>query len=78
MTRLREAVAETPFDSTAHGLRVTVIIGISELTSGDQDLNAVITRADHALYRAKHLGRNRVSCDSLALPSEVNNCEAAS
>jgi diguanylate cyclase (GGDEF)-like protein len=42
------------------GVRVTVSIGVSEYGPGDLDLQAVIRRADDALYRAKAAGRNRV------------------
>jgi len=42
------------------GIRVTVSIGVSEYGPADLDLQAVIRRADDALYRAKETGRNRV------------------
>ena len=41
-------------------LTMTVSIGISELTTLDNDGTNIITRADKALYRAKQQGRNRV------------------
>jgi diguanylate cyclase (GGDEF)-like protein len=42
------------------GIRVTVSIGVSEYGPTDLDLQAVIRRADDALYEAKETGRNRV------------------
>jgi len=42
------------------GIRVTVSIGVSEYRPADPDLQAVIRRADDALYEAKETGRNRV------------------
>ncbi|MFG6485076.1 diguanylate cyclase [Roseateles sp. BYS78W] len=42
------------------GIRVTVSIGVSEYGPADRDLQAVIRRADGALYEAKEAGRNRV------------------
>ncbi|RTL41939.1 MAG: GGDEF domain-containing protein [Burkholderiales bacterium] len=53
--RVARRVAE---DGT--GVRVTVSIGVSQFTAGDADLQAVIRRADGALYDAKAAGRNRV------------------
>ncbi|MFA7430838.1 MAG: sensor domain-containing diguanylate cyclase [Rhodospirillaceae bacterium] len=57
--RLRRAVG-----GTAHGVEglgaVTVSVGVAELIDGDQGLQDLMDRADHALYRAKRLGRNRV------------------
>ena len=48
----------------AHGrtLNVTVSIGISMAEPGD-DADAILTRADRALYRAKDAGRDRVIAD---------------
>ncbi|MEQ4539903.1 MAG: diguanylate cyclase [Billgrantia sp.] len=53
--RLRQQVAETRL----HGLAVTISLGIAEYRRGD-DPEAILTRADSALYRAKRSGRNRV------------------
>jgi two-component system, cell cycle response regulator len=39
---------------------VTVSIGICSLSSPDDTANALIKRADRALYLAKRDGRNRV------------------
>ncbi|HSN20110.1 MAG TPA: GGDEF domain-containing protein [Usitatibacter sp.] len=41
-------------------LKVTVSIGVAESEDGDADAGAVVARADKALYRAKHRGRNAV------------------
>lgn len=56
--RLREAVATTPMGADA-ALYVTVSVGIT-LVDPDEDLDAALQRADAALYRAKHEGRNQV------------------
>ncbi|MGL5526071.1 MAG: diguanylate cyclase [Aeromonas veronii] len=42
---------------------VTISIGCASLRDDDQDLAALIQRADNALYRAKEAGRNRVETD---------------
>lgn len=42
-------------------VEVTVSIGVAIATVGDIDSEAIIKRADSALYRSKETGRNRVS-----------------
>jgi diguanylate cyclase (GGDEF)-like protein len=42
-------------------VKITVSIGVAEKTARHADARAVIKAADKALYRAKRLGRNRVS-----------------
>ncbi|GGJ76634.1 GGDEF domain-containing protein [Deinococcus aquiradiocola] len=58
---LRSAVQEMAVmapDST--GLTVTVSVGVTQAGPNEVELGSVVDRADQALYRAKHLGRNRV------------------
>ena len=45
-------------------IQFTISIGLAELSAGD-DGAALLARADRALYRAKHSGRNRVVVDGL-------------
>lgn len=60
--RLRSAIASEPFliDRGAKCLDVTISIGISNFEAHDETVAAVLKRADVAMYRAKHDGRNRV------------------
>ncbi len=59
--RIRQRVAENIFVSSAGPLRVTVSVGLSVFPDeGVETADAVVARADAALYRAKALGRNRV------------------
>jgi diguanylate cyclase (GGDEF)-like protein len=44
----------------ADGKPITISIGVAYLLEDDPSGEAVIERADRALYRAKHTGRNRV------------------
>ncbi|HWQ08391.1 MAG TPA: sensor domain-containing diguanylate cyclase, partial [Holophaga sp.] len=44
-------------------IQVTASFGVSVLTSGDPAYEAVLRRADKALYRAKQAGRNRVEVE---------------
>lgn len=64
-TQLRDAEplaqrVATRVAASSTGVHVTVSIGVSEFGPADLDLQAVIRRADDALYRAKEAGRNRV------------------
>ena len=58
--RLCATVAAIDFDDLAHGLRITVSIGMAELRSADASLHDLVARADAALYQAKGNGRNRI------------------
>lgn len=44
--------------------RFTVSIGITDGRNGDRSIERALARADHALYQAKHSGRNRVVTSS--------------
>lgn len=60
--RLRQKIAGEPFATGDAGVsvNVTVSIGICSLTSPDDTADALVKRADAALYLAKRDGRNRV------------------
>lgn len=60
--RLREAVAavEVPLEQ-ASPLRFTTSIGVATLEESDAVFDAILKRADDALYQAKNTGRNRVA-----------------
>jgi diguanylate cyclase (GGDEF)-like protein len=57
--RIRIRVLADPFIEDATKLHVTVSFGVAEARDGD-DAEALIRRADMALYEAKEAGRNRV------------------
>lgn len=56
----RNQVAHTPVQSSAGPITLTVSIGLTTFDPGDADPDAILARADAALYRAKEGGRNRV------------------
>ena len=56
--RVREA--DISHDDTPSG-RLTVSIGVAAREAGDADVDALLKRADDALYRAKSGGRDRAS-----------------
>lgn len=53
------AAAEVPL-STQVPLHFTTSIGVASLAEGDANVETLLNRADQALYKAKHEGRNRV------------------
>jgi len=57
--KLRAAVAAEPF---ADDIALTVSLGVA-VSAGGEPLDAVLDRADRALYAAKDAGRNRVVLD---------------
>ena len=56
--KLREAVTALNFPS-APGLKMSASLGAAEFRRGES-MDQLLARADAALYRAKHGGRNRV------------------
>jgi two-component system cell cycle response regulator len=64
--RLRRSIAGEPFavHSGAKRIEVTISIGLSMLERKGEPVANVLKRADLALYRAKHDGRNRVVAEA--------------
>ena len=61
--KIREAIENAVVPShDQRGAKVTISIGVSTLVpSPENDMNAFVTVADNALYKAKEAGRNRVA-----------------
>lgn len=57
--RIREKLATTPIEAGGHMITVTASLGVAQWAGPPESLALLITRADEALYSAKHLGRNR-------------------
>jgi diguanylate cyclase (GGDEF)-like protein len=57
---LRRDFEEHPVPWTDHAVNITASFGITAVVSGEIDANAIIGRADAALYQAKQDGRNCV------------------
>ncbi len=71
--RLRELIASSVLPLEPDGeLRLTVSLGLAWMAAPDRDIEQLLARADAALYRAKHGGRNRVEVEpKIALPKSL-------
>lgn len=68
--RLRDAIAKMDLRTPGGDpLAITVSVGVSCVQGDDADHEAVLARADAALYKAKSEGRNRV-CHYMSVESE--------
>lgn len=66
---LRREIAERPVPWAGEGIPVTASFGLAQTQPGEVNVQAVIARADQALYRAKDDGRNcvRIAAETATL-----------
>ncbi len=62
--RLRQAIADSKLKLNSGILSCTVSIGVAMLKPADTCIEDCLLRADSALYKAKHNGRNRVETEA--------------
>ena len=61
--RLRQAISDRPFETTAGAVSVTVSLGAASLAPGGlMPAELALSAADQALYSAKETGRNQTCC----------------
>ncbi len=76
---LRGRFAATPILCARGAVRFTASFGVTQALPGEGDVNAVLGRADAALYAAKGAGRNRVcshAATGAAAAAETDAAEA--
>jgi len=58
--RLRQRINKYPYLAGDMLIDITASLGVAELQSDDSEFRMLLQRADEALYKAKHAGRNQV------------------
>lgn len=58
--RIRKDIAQQIIATDNHKVTFTISIGVSALTTEDNDIESLLSRSDKALYQAKNSGRNQV------------------
>ena len=57
---IRKAMESFPFTIRREKVQLTVSIGVASIPKDTLDEEDLVRKADEALYRAKHAGRNKV------------------
>lgn len=72
---LRREIAERPVPWAGEALTVTASFGLAQTMPGEVNVQAIIARADQALYRAKDDGRNcvRIAAETATLVADETN-----
>jgi diguanylate cyclase (GGDEF)-like protein len=58
--RLRQSLEQAPFETDAGPMRVSASVGVASQGAAGEPLEALLKRADAAMYEAKRAGRHRV------------------
>lgn len=64
--RICKAVAQGVFEWDGQKITVTISLGVASLHAGENVPDLMVRRADEALYRAKHNGKNQVCVETFA------------
>ena len=72
---LRREIAERPVPWSGEALTITASFGLAQTRPGEVNVQAVIARADQALYRAKDDGRNcvRIAAETSTLIADESS-----
>ncbi len=73
-SKLMEAVRATPFYCEGRAIGLTASSGGTGVHEGDEGADALIARADRALYAAKHDGRDRQTGRDAPDPRDLRAC----
>ena len=58
--RIREQICQVRFYNDGNEISMTISVGVAQCTEGEDTVEAILSRADTALYQAKANGRNQV------------------
>lgn len=58
--RMRRRIEDGATEWNNASMKITASFGLTEISAADPNFEAVFGRADHSLYEAKSLGRNRI------------------
>jgi diguanylate cyclase (GGDEF)-like protein/PAS domain S-box-containing protein len=58
--RMRAQLANSTIRFEEIELKITASFGVAAISDADENLEQMLSRADHAMYEAKHSGRNKV------------------
>ena len=72
LERIRDAVAAYNWESVGSGMRLTITVGTTQLLAGET-ADALVRRADMALYLEEKTGRDRVVIDYAAFAKLTNS-----
>jgi len=64
--RICSSIAAKVLTYKDHDIKVTVSLGVAQLSAEESNYEALITQSDSALYQAKGQGRNQVCCADLS------------
>lgn len=67
--RIRDAIAAVPLEADGRRIPCTVSIGVATYPADGTTLDALVQRADRAMYEAKQGGRNRVVAFAVTPPA---------
>ena len=70
LERLRAVVNDAPIDAGDKKISISVSLGVAELDEECVDLQALVRRADQALYVTKDTGRGKVTAWNAGMRAE--------
>jgi len=61
--RMRKSIENVTIRQNEHEIKVTISVGLAQLSKQDSSFSVLLNRADRVLYDAKNTGRNKVVMD---------------
>lgn len=74
--RICHALEQSSLDLPAGPIQATISAGLAVSGPGETDYQAIYSRVDAALYRAKAAGRNRIESSENLAPDEAGHTNA--